>query len=113
MSYNTKNFTEQGGDKTVIEGTLEIKGTLKVDEGAEIEGLPKAENQVESEATELATLLEDFNALLTKLKDSGLMEPDEEEDSTPDPEPDPGPEPEDETPEEDDEGDDEDGENVT
>ena len=33
MSYNTKNYTEQGGEKTVIGGTLEIK------EGASITGL--------------------------------------------------------------------------
>jgi len=25
MTYNTKNYTEQGGEKTVIGGTLEIK----------------------------------------------------------------------------------------
>lgn len=25
MSYSTKNYTEQGGEKTVIGGTLEIK----------------------------------------------------------------------------------------
>lgn len=34
MSYNTKNYTEQGGDTTVIGGTLEIK------EGAQVKGLP-------------------------------------------------------------------------
>ena len=33
MPYNTKNYTEQGGDKTVIGGTLEIK------EGATVTGL--------------------------------------------------------------------------
>lgn len=33
MSYSTKNYTEQGGDKTVIGGTLEIK------EGASVTGL--------------------------------------------------------------------------
>ena len=33
MGYNTKNYTEQGGDKTVIGGTLEIK------EGASVTGL--------------------------------------------------------------------------
>jgi hypothetical protein len=33
MSYNTKNYTEQGGEKTVISGTLEIK------EGASVTGL--------------------------------------------------------------------------
>ena len=34
MSYNTKNYTEQGGDTTVIGGTLEIK------EGARVKWLP-------------------------------------------------------------------------
>ena len=33
MSYNTKNYTEQGGDKTVIGGTLEIK------DGATVTGI--------------------------------------------------------------------------
>lgn len=33
MSYNTKNYTEQGGEKTVIGGTLEIKA------GATVTGL--------------------------------------------------------------------------
>ena len=34
MSYNTKNFTEQGGEKTVIGGTLEIKeGAVVIDVG--------------------------------------------------------------------------------
>ena len=33
MSYNVKNYTEQGGEKTVIGGTLEIK------EGASVTGL--------------------------------------------------------------------------
>ena len=37
MSYNAKNYTEQGGEKTVIGGTLEIK------EGASVTGLPSAE----------------------------------------------------------------------
>ena len=35
MSYNTKNYTEQGGEKTVIGGTLEIK------ESATVTGLPE------------------------------------------------------------------------
>jgi hypothetical protein len=37
MSYNTKNYTEQGGEKTVISGVLEIK------EGASVTGLPSAQ----------------------------------------------------------------------
>ena len=71
MSYNTKNYTEQGGEKTVIGGTLEIK------EGASVTGLPSsftpAENQSDSTATTIAGLVIDFNALLAKLKAAGLM----------------------------------------
>ena len=73
MSYNIKNYTEQGGEKTVIGGTLEIK------EGAELAGFPKAENQADSTATTISDLKSDFNALLSKLKESGLMEQDESE----------------------------------
>jgi hypothetical protein len=71
MSYNTKNYTEQGGEKTVIGGTLEIK------EEASVKGLPSAANQTASTAADAATLKNDFNALLLKLKDAGLMTPNE------------------------------------
>jgi hypothetical protein len=71
MSYNTKNYTEQGGEKTVIGGTLEIL------EGASVTGLPSsftpAENQSNSNATTIAGLVADFNTLLSKLKTAGLM----------------------------------------
>ena len=71
MSYNTKNYTKQGGEKTVIGGTLEIK------EGASVTGLPSnftpAANQAASTAVDVAGLLTDFNALLAKLKTAGLM----------------------------------------
>ena len=70
MSYNTKNYTEQGGEKTVIGGVLEIKG------GASVTGLPVAENQADSTATDVAGLVTDFNALIAKLKAAGLMEAD-------------------------------------
>lgn len=70
MSYNTKNYMEQGGEKLVIGGTLEIL------DGASVTGLPTAENQVESTATDVAGLVTDFNALLVKLKAAGLMEVD-------------------------------------
>lgn len=43
MTYNAKNYTEQGGEKTVIGGTLEIK------EGASVSGLPTPELTVASE----------------------------------------------------------------
>ena len=67
MSYSTKNYTEQGGEKTVIGGTLEIK------EGAVITGLPVLDNQAASTAATVEDLVTDFNALLTKLKAAGLM----------------------------------------
>ena len=63
MSYNT----EQGGEKTVIGGVLEIK------EGALITGLPVLENQADSTADSVETLVTDFNNLLTKLKVAGIM----------------------------------------
>ena len=76
MSYNAKNYTEQGGSVT------HIGGTLVFEEGAQIEGLPspeipKAANQAASEASTVAALKEDFNGLLAKLKTAGLMEEDE------------------------------------
>ena len=67
MSYNCKNYTEQGGEKTVIGGTLEIK------EGAILIGFPQVIMQADSTATTIAGLVADFNALLTKLKDAGIM----------------------------------------
>ena len=86
MSYNCKNYTEQGGDVT------HIGGKLIVEEGGSIEGLPtspKAENQADSTASDVAGLKADFNSLLAKLKAAGLMEPDAVPDPDPTPESDP------------------------
>ncbi|WMJ86760.1 head fiber protein [Anaerocolumna sp. MB42-C2] len=68
MSYNSKNYMQQGAEKWVIGGTLEILP------GATVTGLPVAENQTNSVATDVAGLVTDFNALLAKLKAAGLME---------------------------------------
>ncbi len=67
MGYNTKNYTEQGGEKTVIGGTLEIK------DEATVVGLSLIENQSKSTATTIEDLVTDFNDLLSKLKTAGLM----------------------------------------
>ena len=98
MSYNAKNYTEQGGEST------HIGGSLIIEEGASVEGLPAptipvattsktgvvqigsglsgvlsadgitpAANQAASTATELADLKNDFNTLLAALKTAGLM----------------------------------------
>ncbi len=75
MSYNSKNYTEQGGEKTVIGGTLEIA------EGGKFVGLEsafkQADNQDESTASTIAELKSDFNSLILKLKEAGLMKQDE------------------------------------
>ena len=65
--YNSKNYTEQGGERTFIGGALVFE------EGSTIEGFPGAANQADSTATTVATLKDDFNALLSKLKTAGLM----------------------------------------
>ena len=101
MSYNAKNYTEQGGAVT------HFGGTVVFEDGATVQGLPAAAlpvatasavggvivgtglaiedgvlsvdpaaNQAESTATTVAGLKDDFNALLAKLKNAGLMESD-------------------------------------
>ena len=72
MSYNTKNYSENG-DKLVIGGTLELL------DGAKLSGFPVAEHQAASAATTIADLKADFNSLLKKLKSAGLMEGDSSE----------------------------------
>ncbi len=76
MSYNSKNYTEQGGERTVIGGELVIKngGRLILEEGADNSGLPSAANQAESTATTVSGLKDDLNALIGKLVSAGLME---------------------------------------
>ncbi len=80
MSYNTKNYREQGGEKTVIGGEVILAATSKVtiDPAAVIEGLPggsftPAASQADSTATTIEDLVVDFNALLAKLRSAGLM----------------------------------------
>ena len=73
--HMTKNYNTDGGDRTVIGGVLEFE------QGAEVKNFPggggsqggRAENQSASSATAVAGLKNDFNALLVKLKEAGLM----------------------------------------
>ena len=69
--YNTKNYMEQGGNKLVIGGTLEIKPEATVI--GLVGGNTQCEYQPDSEATTIAALKDDFNALLSKLRAAGLM----------------------------------------
>ena len=59
-THNAKNYFTDGGDTLVIGGKLKVKGGL----------MP---NQAYNEAGTTATLKADLNALLTKLKNAGLM----------------------------------------
>ena len=66
-----KNYFDDGGD------TLVIGGKLVMEEGAETSGIGgRVENQSASTASQVSALKNDFNALLTKLKNAGVMEPD-------------------------------------
>jgi len=72
MGYNTKNYTEQGGEKTVIGGELAVTAEGKITfNGTQ---LKPAALQADSTAVDVADLVADFNALLLKLKTAGLME---------------------------------------
>ncbi len=72
MGYNTKNYTEQGGDKTVIGGELKIGNQGKVTFGGTT--IKPATCQPDSTASTVAALKDEVNALLAKLQDAGLME---------------------------------------
>lgn len=79
MSYNAKNYTEQGGEKTVIGGTLEF-----TDE-AEVKNLPKAikteaggilavDNLEDCAATDVAGVNAFINTyLLARLRSAGIL----------------------------------------
>ena len=68
MSERTcKNYSTDGGDKLVIGGTLEVE------EGANVTGMPKAAYQADSTASDVPGVVADLNALLAKLIAAGLM----------------------------------------
>lgn len=66
-TYNTKNYTEQGGDVT------HIGGKLIIEEGAEVEGL----NGVAAKGAAVADATDDavttINALLASLRTAGII----------------------------------------
>ena len=74
----SKNYNTDCGNRTVIGGVLEFE------DGAEVRNMPAgsgsaagvAANQESSTATAVAGLKNDFNALLVKLKNAGIMTPD-------------------------------------
>lgn len=102
MSYNAKNYTEQGGDVTHFDGKVvfgqsaeieglaadplqtasaETLGGVKIGAGLSIDdngvlsadGITPAEVVAESEATDVAGVNTVLNALIGALQDAGLM----------------------------------------
>jgi hypothetical protein len=68
---NVKNYTEQGGEKTVIGGELDIVTGGKLSfSGSEMK---PATLQADSVASTVAGVVVDLNALIAKLKGAGLM----------------------------------------
>ena len=70
MSYNTKNYTEQGGEVT------HIGGKLVFEEGGNIAGFPGAANKEPVTGSQVKDVKDAFNALLIGLKNAGIMVPD-------------------------------------
>ena len=75
-TYNTKNYFAHGGEQLVIGGKLTFL------EGAEVENFPggntnstEAPYVADSEATTVANLKNDFNALLAVLRTAGVLSP--------------------------------------
>ena len=84
MTRNCKNYATDGGNRLVIGGALEVLDTATVtglQTGSATEqtagSVYQASNQAESAATTIADLKSDFNALLLKMKDAGIMAADE------------------------------------
>ncbi len=77
MSSSTRNYHAHGGNEWIVGGKLTFLPGAVV-EGAEglFDPVPAAKLPfvAESEATTVAALREDFNALLSVLKAAGIME---------------------------------------
>lgn len=74
MSYNTKNYTEQGGEKTVIGGTLEFGPDAEVKNFPGGGGVVVAVDPGDSTADSIEGLVADYNALLAALRTAGILQ---------------------------------------
>ena len=78
--HSTRNYMAHGGNELVIGGKLTLLPSAVVDDpsgllggsGAAAKAIPY---QAPSEASTVAALREDFNALLTSLIAAGIMKP--------------------------------------
>ena len=75
---NSKNYKEDGGDTIVLGGDVKITSTANIiiEEGSNIKGLStfkEIDNLEDSTADTVKTLKNDFNLLLSKLREVGLL----------------------------------------
>lgn len=77
MSYNAKNYTEQGGEKTVINGVLEFGPEAEVKNfpgGGEVTGgLQTVSDPGDSTADSIESLVADYNNLLAAFRTAGII----------------------------------------
>ena len=88
MSYTVKNYTEQGGEKTVIGGEIVVEGKITVADGGEVEGITSVATTETAGIVKMAAnvakikgdtiKVEKFNDLIDALVAAGLMANDEE-----------------------------------
>lgn len=74
MSYNAKNYTEQGGGKTVIGGEIDLTGATVTGLAATAAkaGIAKQSTKV-AEAAGSAPTKAEFDALIAALVTAGIM----------------------------------------
>ena len=81
-SYNPKNYFAHGGNELVIGGKVTFLPGATIEGCDDLTGTTnQIPHQADSTAATIAALKEDFNCLLTKLRDSGFMLPAEDGDS--------------------------------
>ena len=75
--YNAKNYFAHGGNELVIGGKLTFLPGATIEGGDDLFGQSEPASQIayiaDSEATTIAALKDDFNALLAAIRTAGLM----------------------------------------
>ena len=78
VTRNTHNYFAQGGNELVIGGKLTFLPGATIEGGNDLFGQPSSFEPIgyvaDSEATTIAALKDDFNNLLTAIRNAGLME---------------------------------------
>lgn len=78
VTRNTHNYFAQGGNELVIGGKLTFLPGATIEGGDDLFGQSSSVEPIgyvaDSEATTIAALKDDFNALLAAIRNAGLME---------------------------------------